>query len=292
MLKIEKVTTEDFERVYPQLQKFNSAEVSKEDWRKLFVKYWESPEDFCGYMLVKDGEVKGFLGLIFSRRILDGEVHKFCNMTSWIVDADARSHSIFLLLETLKLKGYTFTNFSASDTVGAVLSKLGFKGFEVNQWVLPPLPNLFLQGRGYTCQLDLGKIRLELNENDRIIFDDHKNLGCEHVLLKERAGGYAYVILRKTQRRNIPLAKVQYVSNGEHFAKAFEKFIVKICLRIKALGVMGDDRYLGNYKLRKSIRYPHPRKAYFKPNPETLDVNRIDTLYSELVVLYNPKAAQ
>lgn len=291
MFKVERATTEDFERVYPQLQKFNTAEVSKEDWRKLFVKYWESPEDFCGYILVKDGEVKGFLGLIFSNRLFNGEVYKFCNMSSWIVDEDCRNQSVFMLLEALKLKDYTFTNFSASDTVAAVLTRLGFKKFEVNQQVLFPVPNLLLQGRGYACEFDLQKIREQLNENDRVIFDDHQNLGCEHLLLKSK-DGYAYVILKKTQRRNIPVAKVQYVSDARRFVAGIEKFVLKICWHLKVVGVMVDERYLEDRRLRKSIRYPHRLKAYYKPHPETLNENQIDTLYSELVVLYNPKAAQ
>lgn len=290
MFKVERATTEDFERVYPQLQKFNNAEISKEDWKRLFVKHWESPEEFCGYMLVKDGEVKGFLSLIFSNRIFNGEVHKFCNINSWIVDEDCRNQSVFMLLEALKLKDYTFTNFTPSQAVIALIKRLGFKGFEVNQQVLPPLPNFFLQGRDYRCEFDLEKIRAALNDNDQMIFDDHQNLGCEHLLL-EASDGYAYVILKKTHRRNIPLAKVQYVSHAGRFVAGMEKFVLKVCLRLKVLGIMVDERYLQNHKLRKSIRYPHQRKAYYKSNSKTLNENQIDTLYSELVVVFNPKVA-
>ena len=65
--------------------------LSKEDWKRIFTVYWKSPEDFCGQIIVKDGEVKGFLGLIFSSRTIDGEMQKFCNLNSWIVDDDCRS---------------------------------------------------------------------------------------------------------------------------------------------------------------------------------------------------------
>lgn len=290
MFKVERVTTEDFERVYPQLRKFNSAELSKEDWRNIFIKHWKSPEDFCGHILVKDGEVKGFLGLIFSSRIFNNEVYKFCNITSWIVDEDCRSQSVFLLLEALKLKDYTFTNFTASQTVVAVINRLGFKGFEVNQQVLPAIPNLLWQGRGYTCEFDLQKIREQLNENERVIFDDHQQLGCQHLLLKSN-DGHAYVILKNTHRRNIPLSKVHYISDAEHFVGGIEKFVMKICLRLKVLGVMVDERYLEGRRLRKSISYPQQRKAYYKSNSQTLNENQIDTLYSEMVVLFNPKVA-
>lgn len=290
VFKIERATTEDFERVYLLLLKFNATDISKEEWRKLFTKHWKSPEDFYGHIIVKDGEVKGFLGLIFSNRIFNGEVYKFCNITSWIVDEDCRSQSLFLLLEMLKLKNYTFTNFTASNAVAAVLVKLGFKEFEVNQQVLLPAPNLFLRGGGYSCEFDLQKIREQLNENERTIFDDHRNLGCEHLLLKSN-NGYAYVVLKKTQRRNIPFAKVHYLSDAEHFVGGIEKFIIRVCRRLKIFGVMVDERYLGDYKIGKSIRYRHQRKAYYKPSSEALEAAQIDTLYSELVVLYTPKVA-
>lgn len=292
MFKIERAAAEDFERVFPLLEKLNGAEIRKEDWRNIFVKHWESPEDFCGHILTKDGEVKGFLGLLFSRRTFNNEVYKFCNISSWIVDEDCRSHSVFLMLEALKLKDYTFTGFTASSTSNAipVLSRLGFKEFEVNQQVLPPLPNLLLQGRAYTCEFDLTKIREQLNETERIIFDDHRQLGCAHLLLKSDKG-HAYVVLKNTHRRNIPLAKVHYISDAEHFVGGIEKFVMKICLRLKALGVMVDERYLEGRRLRTSVRYPKPQKTYIKLNSETLDVNRIDTLYSEMVVLFNPNVA-
>ncbi len=290
MFRVEKATTKDFERVYPQLQKFDSAELSREDWKRLFVNYWKSPEDFCGYMLIKDEEVKGFLGLIFSNRLFNAEVHKFCNLTSWIVDEDCRNQSVFLLLEALKLKDYTFTNFTASQTVAVLVKRLGFEEFEVNQQIIPPIPNFALKKRNCVCEFDVQKIRPELNDNERTIFDDHQQLDCRHLLLKSNAG-YAYVILKKTHRRNIPIAKVHYVSDAGYFVEWAEKFAAKICLHLKVLGVMVDERYLGDYRPRFGINYPHQRKGYFKSTSKTLNKNQIDTLYSELVVLFNPKVA-
>ena len=102
---------------------------------------WQTTEDFCGYLLLKDGDIKGYLGLIFSRRILNDKVEKFCNMTSWVVNEDCRSQSLPMLLELLKLKDYTLTNFTASPTVATILGKLGFTEFPVDQRVLLPMPH-------------------------------------------------------------------------------------------------------------------------------------------------------
>lgn len=85
MFTIEKAFSEDFERVYPHLRQSFGDGLSKEEWRKTFTRQWRSPEEFYGYMLLQDGHIKGFLGLLFSNRVLDNRPWKFCNMHSWCV---------------------------------------------------------------------------------------------------------------------------------------------------------------------------------------------------------------
>lgn len=107
-VKIAKARIADFERVYPLLQDFGISRITKDHWRRLFTRNWDSPEDYCGYLLDQDGEVKGFLGLLFSERTINGRLEKFCNMTSWMVKQESRGHSLQLFLEALKLKDCTF----------------------------------------------------------------------------------------------------------------------------------------------------------------------------------------
>src|SRR6266852_5229016 len=146
MFTITKAVSQDFERVYPLFNGFGDSPIAKEDWKKLFLSPWTTEEDFCGYLLLQDGDVKGYLGVIFSRRLLNNKTEKLCNMTSWIVNQDCRSKSLWLILELLKLEDYTLTNFTASPTVAAILSKLGFKEFSVDQRVFLPLPHFALPG--------------------------------------------------------------------------------------------------------------------------------------------------
>lgn len=292
MFKIERARAADFERVFPLLEKLNDTKLKKEDWKKIFTEYWKSPEDFCGNILVKNGEVKGFLAMLFSRRTFGGKVYKICNINSWIVEEDCRNHSVFLLLDALKLKDYIFTVFTASGESKAipVLSRIGFKEIEIYQRILPPLPNVFLRGRGYECEFDAAKIRERLNETERAVFDDHQRLGCAHLLLESDAG-HAYVVLKNTHRRNVPLAKVHYLSDAEHFAGGIERFALRICRRLKVLGILVDERYLDERPLRTSVRNPKPQTAFFKIGAHDLSENRIDTLYSEMVVLFNERVA-
>src|SRR6476469_5479047 len=228
MFTIKKAVSEDFERVYPLLRSFGNSSISKDDWKGIFDSPWKTTEDFCGYLLLKDGNVKGYLGLIFSRRTLDDKTEKLCNMTSWIVDEDSRSTSLLLLLELLKLKDYTLTNFTASPTVATILKKLGFKEFHVDQRVLLPIPQFALPGRRNRCDFDLQVIRTKLGGNDLTIFDDHQGLKCLHLLL-ESDNSYCYVVLKQTKRKNLPFAKVHYLSNVNVFHQSMESLVANIC---------------------------------------------------------------
>ena len=286
MFKIEKAYKKDFERVYPCLERFEDLGLgnSKEEWRRIFDKYWETPEDFCGYMLLKDGQVKGYLGLIFSYRIYNNQLEKFCNFTTWIVDKDCRQQSLLLLLESLKLKDYIFTNFSASPTVAEIMKRLKFTEFEIHEQVAFPVPNFRLKKHDYGCEFDLAKIRSYLNENERVIFDDHAQFDCEHLLLKSDKN-YFYLILKKTKRKNMPFIQVQYVSEFERFAKCLENSVTKICVHLKVLGIMVDERYLNGYRLSKSFQYSPQQKMYFRSDSNAVNKNQIDMIYSELVIL-------
>ncbi|HSS20760.1 MAG TPA: hypothetical protein VLL54_11850 [Pyrinomonadaceae bacterium] len=281
MLTIRKANSEDFERVYPLLESFGESPIAKETWRKIFVTPWHTDEDFCGYVLLNDDEVKGYLGLVFSQRISHERNEKFCNMTSWIVTEDSRSKSLAMVLKALELKDYTFTNFTASPTVAQILVKLGFTEFAVDQLVLLPVPRSGMSGVEFSLD-DIGE---NLDGEDRRIFDDHQGLNCRHLLLQS-AKGKCYVLLKNTTRKRLPFAKVHYLSNVDVFHECIESLVAGICLRLRVFGLMVDERYLAGRTFRGARPYPHQRKAYFKSS-SILDEKTIDTIYSELVLLHN-----
>jgi hypothetical protein len=285
MFTICKATSEDFERVFPLLQDFENAAISKQTWKKIFALPWKTEEDFCGYLLIKDGEVKGYLGLIFSRREFKDRTEKLCNMTSWIVDQDCRSQSLSLLLELLKLKDYTLTNFTASPTVQNIVSKLGFQEFKVDQRVLLPVPAFALTRAANKCEFDLQAIQSKLSGEELRIFSDHQGLNCRHLLLQCPSGD-CYVVLKNTRRKKLTFAKVHYLGNAAVFKICIESVIAKICVRLRVFGLMVDERYIAGHSFRGSLKYPQQRQAYFRSN-SAIDSNRIDTIYSELVILHD-----
>ena len=283
-LTVEKATGSDFERVHPLLREFDVPRLTREDWRRLFTSNWKSPEDFCGYLLLSDGRVEGFLGLLFSTRTINGKTEKFCNMTSWIVRDQYRSQSLRLLLEALKLKDYTFTNFTPSPTVSRILRQLGFTELKTNERILFPALNGSAGRSKYQCCLGLETIRGELSKADRAIFDDHRNLPCRHLLVSSD-DDYCYLVFKNRMHRRLPFARAQYVSNGRLFKEAAGSVRNQICWKLKVAGLIVGDRYLNSASLSYSRSYPEQCPTFFKSS--TVAERDIDTLYSEMILLHS-----
>ena len=77
MPRIKKVYPEDFDLIYPLLLGYNNQRITKEDWRQLFVNHWDNDEQYLGLGLVDQDEYIGFIGLLFSKRIIDDKEYKF-----------------------------------------------------------------------------------------------------------------------------------------------------------------------------------------------------------------------
>jgi hypothetical protein len=283
-LKIAKARADDFERVYPLLQAFGISRITKDHWRRLFANNWDSPEDYCGYVLDQGGEAKGFLGLLFSERTINGRLEKFCNLTSWMVKQESRGHSLQLLLEALKLKDCTFTNFTPSTGVARILKKLGFAELESSEQILLPVPGFSYARTSYRCLVDLDEIGERLSGMDRKIFTDHQGLDCRHVLLSD-GEKYCYLILKNRSYKRLPFARVHYLSNPELFALGIDALRTNLCWRLKVAGLIIDNRYVNGRAFAYARAYPQQCPAFFKSS--TVSASDIDTLYSEMILLHD-----
>jgi hypothetical protein len=183
----------------------------------------------------------------------------------------------------LKLKDYTFTNFTPSPTVSRILQQLAFTELKTSERILFPALNGSAGGSKYQCCFDPEIIRGEVSEADRTILDDHRNLPCRHLLVSSDED-YCYLVFKNTVHRRLPYARAHYVSNGLLFSEAAGYVRNQVCWKLKVAGLIVDDRYL-NASLSYSRSYPQQCQSFFKSS--TLGERDIDTLYSEMILLHS-----
>ena len=102
MTVVRKALVDDFDDTYPLLKNFNNSALAKEDWKQLFINHWKTDTDYFGYVLIDGKKVVGYLGMLFAIKVIQGEPHKLCNISSWIVQKQYRNDlqvSLFYLLD-------------------------------------------------------------------------------------------------------------------------------------------------------------------------------------------------
>jgi len=282
VLKIVKATPEDFDRVYPLLMEFNNPRIKLMDWKRIFHHPWEVEEDYCGYMLLDNDKVEGYLGYIFSRNTICGNIVKFCNLTSWIVHEKHRGQSLELFYPSIKLEDYVITDFSPTDSVLKMFHKrYKFNILENEMSFVYPSPSLS------TCSCNIsydGGLRKDaLDKKDSCIYYDHLSLDCRHILM-ESDKGYCYIVGKNRRFRKFRHMEVIYISNPALLASCSVPVIRAICLRYLVFGLMIENRLLRGYRLPLS-RITKPLKTKIYKTGMNIDPADITHLYSEKVLL-------
>jgi hypothetical protein len=283
MIRVEKVDCANFKGIHDILSGIWAA-GSEEKGRKIFEYQWERDETHCGLILVDGDRTVGFLGMIFSRRQINDQVEKFCNLTSWYVHKDYRSRAISMILSLHGMKDYTITDLTPAKNVYKIQNNLGFKDLDAEGRLLLPFGRRLFQPKYSATYLthDLAAIENKLEGQDLKIFNDHRPYPCFHFLLsgKDR---YCYIIYTKLRRKRIPYSHLHYISDPDLFALAYRDIRKSLLCHAKAYFLLIDSRLVKNKKLPVSICLPYRAPKQYMSS--TLKPEQIDNLYSELVML-------
>jgi len=280
MTEVRKVYADDFEAIFPLLEGFHNEKLKREDWRQLFVHHWDCPEEHFGYRMLDGDKTVGFIGIVFSTQFIHGKAEKFCNLSSWYVMPEYRHESLAVLFPVLGLKDFTLTNFTANQHIASMMRGFGFKDLEPSFKIILPLPAGLLSSGTLTTNTAI--IPNHLDAANLKIFQDHVTLHCEHSLFSHQ-GETCYLVLNKTQKKGLPIAYVDYISDTDVFLKHANEIAWHICNKLKVAGLMVGDRFTLNKAIPGSLTVA--RKQFLLYRSNKLSEADINTLYSEIQIL-------
>ncbi len=286
MVRVEVATPAMFEAIHPLLVMLDPG-PTKEQWRGLVVDYgWSTEENCIGYVLVAGQEIVGFMGTLFSRRMVDGKEVKLCNSHSWVVKEGFRGHSLSLLVEVLRLKGYTITALTARPEVGPVLEKMGFKVLDRNVRMFFPRPVLPRLARKDIPDISADRrvIGETLPAGDLKIFTDHSACSCGHVVVRD-SHGHCYIAfsnrLQRKYGRKIPYSHIHYISNYDLFLRHLGRINLYFLKIFGSWFLALDERLMRDRRVRFSGAHCLTTPRYYRGG--VLAPDQIDNLYTEMV---------
>jgi len=280
------VTPDRFEAVLPLLERFENTHMRPEDWRRmLFDLPWEVEEPHRGFMLVEGATVAGFMGTIFSRRMIGGTERRFCNLSSWIVSESHRHATLALLRPVDAMRDYTILALTSSPAAQALYLRMGFRTLETAHLMVPPFARagrlLWRGGGSVTTRLD--RIRAALEAPGRRIVDDMAGTHAAQALVRDGDRRCHIVATRSPSRAGMRVAYVQYASDWELFWDWVAPVSAAFSARFGTIGLRVDARHLRGPMPRFATRRLLPRPNLFRPAEPGITPAAVDGLYTELV---------
>ena len=282
-MQLKKVEAKDFDIIYPLLEGFENSRITKDLWTNLFDIKFNNPENYAGLYLEDNGVVVGYWGLIFSKQIIDGREHKFCNMSSGIVKKEYRSSGLTLIMNVARLKGFTITNLTANKEVAAILTKLGFEVLDTHYKLL--IPTFKLSQKKYRILINDQLPGAGLPDDILSIYNDHKHYNCcQFAIVGKNESCLAVVTIHK--KKSLKFGRIHFLSHPETFFTALKNLGIRMTSKLGLTGFMIDQRFCraGNYGISVTKKYGQPK--FFK-SADITDPSKINELYSELILLHN-----
>lgn len=240
---------------------------------------WKVDAPNHGFML-RDGEnIVGTLLALYSERMVDGRIERFCNLGSWCVLPGYRSRSIPLLNALLAQQGYHFTVLSPDVRSQEVLTWMKFRSLSTTAALMPNLPWPTLPG-ATRISSDPDVIERSLTGPDRGIYRDHVNALAARHLVMTRDGESCYVMYRRSRHKSgLVLATILYVGNTDLFHRAWMPLTRHLLVRHRLVATVAELRIIDR---KPDLAFTLSRRPKMYRSP-SLESAHIDDLYSELV---------
>lgn len=260
----------------------NSNWISVNVRKRMFQDPWAGGEEYFGYVMQDGHEVVGFLGLLFTRQPVNGPQERFCELHSWYVKEAYRKESLKLLLPALAIRKVTLLNYTPTQDVYELSKKFGFSDLETELLLIYPLPNVFNMRRRYRLETDARVVQGRLSDSDKLIFHDHANVDCRHLLIIDRTTQLScYLIIKKMQRRWFePLGRILYVSDPELFARSVDSWRLTLCLSLGVQCLVSNAAELSDYRIAWTRTIKRDVPSLIRTKSESLNPQHIKPIYN------------
>lgn len=264
-------------------------EISLAHWQRLFHYAWfsQAKPDY-GVVAVENGKIVGFIGNIFSERMIEGKPRTFCNISSIYVAKELRGRGLGRkLMETaISRENIHYLALSAAAQMAPAYRRIGLVTMDEERCVIPvnpgaaPLPAL----------TDAEKIAREAADAEtRRIARDHLPYSCRQLLLRQN-GRELYVLLKDfTSKRGTRYAEILHATDFAWIAHEPELAAATLALPGQAQ-ICFDTRFLPRAgragEVRGIRREPLPAARMYSVKGEApLSFAAYDSAYSEIILL-------
>lgn len=189
--------------------------IQPQAWAQSLTQGWASSQPNHGMHLRHEGRVVGVLCAVYSDQIIDGHTERFCNPHSWMVLEPFRSHSLGLVLQLIRQRGYHFTMFTPNPKVAQVFIGLRFRMLDDSLLYFPNFPSGKALLPAAVIEYRRECMASVLTGTALADFQAHQHLPWLEFVAFGRPGDTCLAIYKRTRWKKMPCAALAYVSDPQ-----------------------------------------------------------------------------
>jgi hypothetical protein len=277
---LEPIRNEDLQEFCAFLHANLNPNISASLWAEAFQQDWGMDKPNNGFLLRDpEGRIVGGIGAIYAEQTIRGKPERFCNITSWCVLEQYRSHSMRLAMALVSQPGFHFTDFTPTVVVAGSLRFLKFKPMDGRVTVMPNLPWWDPRVRVVS---DPETIERVLSPRDAKVYRDHRHFPWLKHAAVGRPGAYCHVVYKKGVLKHLPCAVVLYASAPDLFLRYRFTLGRYFLFRHGMASMRIESRFLP-----RPPRFSAQVDGYYNKmfRSDTLCESDISNLYSEFAAL-------
>lgn len=277
---IRPATSADIEPVCSLLHEHMDSRFSRDRWRKLMTYRWLDDKPDFGRVAIVDGQLVGFVGMVYADRVLDGRVHRIVNVCAWYLKKAYRKagFGLELMRSAMADDAMSYTNLTSSSRSVPFLAAIGYRVLDDDRRVWSAKG----ESPGLEIEKDSSRIVGRVDDNARRILSDHHGLAVRPLLIGDRTGACFTVFTVAKKGDDVTYYDILHLDNPSFFTARAQAIADSLLPRDRKSVLAVDSRLLQGHACDGAVeRLLVPR--YYKSG--TLRPGQIDNLYSELQLL-------
>lgn len=192
-------------------------------WRRALAKLGSHPTPAglpkYGYLLESGGVPVGVILLIFSSIPAGEAVTTRCNVSSWYVEPEFRSHAALLISQAIKHQNVTYVNISPAMHTRPIVEAQGFARYTTGQFVAAPALSGALRGdTARVVGIDTSP-DAPFGSSERELLSTHRDYGCLGLWCVTAERAYPFVFMPRWVKGVVPCVQLIYCRDIQHFVR-------------------------------------------------------------------------
>ncbi len=256
-----------------------SSRLSLERWRLLFDYAWLEDKPDRGVVVIENGAVTGYLGVIYAERRIGGRTVRTANLSSWYIARSLRGQGIGVAMLELATRdaGVTYTTFSSNPPALRLVAKVGLGLLDERRFLWRRTGD----AAGTAVVSGFAAVWPEVFDDERQILEDHRDLAVQPHLLQAPEGNCLVMLSVKKKGAEVAYHEVLHLGRPDVLAPHAQGFANAV-LAPGASVLAIDQRFLDGFEITAETE-PIGVPRYFR-SPD-LARREVDFLYSETPLL-------